>query len=142
MPGRAVVLVMAALVAACQSPQTRINRNQAAFDSFPPPVQAAIREGRAEVGFTEQQVLMALGKPDHVYALKTEDAEREVWQYGYGAAPSVGVGVGLTTYHLRNGTGSAYGSSVGMTSDVPGGKHPARYVFEEGRVVAVERREW
>lgn len=141
MTNTSIVLVLAAALAACQSPQSRIKRNQAAFDVFPPEVQQAIREGRAEAGFTPEQVQMALGKPDRVYTQKTAELTREIWAYGIQGGPRVGVGLGMSSMHLRNGSGSAYGSSLDVASDIPDGRTWLRYVFENGKVVSVERRE-
>ena len=61
------LLPLAALLAACATPESRIRDNQAAFDAFPPSVQQKIRAGQADIGFTPEQVRMALGEPDHKY---------------------------------------------------------------------------
>lgn len=131
-----VVLILASALAACQSPQSRIKKNQAAFDAFPPEIQTAIREGRAEVGFSEQQVLMALGKPGRVYAQKTAASNQEVWEYGVGGGPSVGLGFGMSSM----GGGSGYGTSVGVASDAVDPRARTRIILEDKVVVAVERR--
>ena len=136
-----VVFILAAALAACQSPQSRIKKNQGAFDAYPPEVQTAIREGRADVGFTMEQAKMALGKPDRVNSHKTADTTREVWAYGIGGGPRVGLGFGMSSMSYGNGGGSAYGSSVGVSSALPDSHARVRYVFENGKVVSVERRE-
>lgn len=138
---RIAALCLLAALAACQTPQSRIKKNQAAFDAYPPEVQTAIREGRADVGFTMEQAKMALGKPDRVYSQKTADTTREVWAYGIGGGPRVGLGFGMSSMSYGNGGGSAYGSSVGVSSDLPDSHARVRYVFENGKVVSVERRE-
>lgn len=130
------LLILAAALSACQSPQSRIRKNQAAFDAFPPEVQTAIRQGRAEVGFTEQQVLMALGKPGRVYSQKTAASNQEVWEYGVGGGPSVGLGFGMSSM----GGGSGYGTSVGVASDAVDPRAQTRVILESGIVVSVERR--
>lgn len=130
------LLILAAALSACQSPQSRIKKNQAAFDAFPPEVQTAIRQGRAEVGFTEQQVLMALGKPGRVYSQKTATSNQEVWEYGVGGGPSVGLGFGMSSM----GGGSGYGTSVGVASDAVDPRAQTRVILESGIVVSVERR--
>ncbi|MCM2305363.1 MAG: hypothetical protein NDJ72_11715 [Elusimicrobia bacterium] len=131
-----VVLMLAAALAACQSPQSRIKKNQAAFDAFPPEVQTAIREGRAEIGFTEQQVLIALGKPGRVYSQKTATTTQEVWEYGVGGGPSVGLGFGMSSM----GGGSSYGTGVGVATDAVDPRAQTRVILEDKKVVAVERR--
>lgn len=122
-------------MAACSSPQSRIRRNQAAFDAYPPEVQRRIKEGRAEVGFTPEQARMALGRPDRVYTRKSAQGSQEVWAYGGGGGSRVGVGV-------ATGLGAPVFGSVGVDvggSDVYDDK--TRLVFEGGRVVSVESRE-
>lgn len=135
---RYVGLILAsAALAACQSPQSRIKKNQAAFDAFPPEVQQAIREGRAEVGFTSEQAVIALGKPDRVYTQKTAGSNQEVWEYGVGGGSNVGFGLGMSSM----GGASSLGTSIGVNSDVRDPRARTRVVVENGRVVSVERRE-
>jgi hypothetical protein len=130
------LILAAAVLAACQTPHSRIKRNQAAFDAFPPQVQQAIREGRAEVGFTPEQVMMALGKPDRVYTQKAAASSQEVWEYGVGGGASVGFGLGM----FSAGGGSGYGTSLGVNSDVRDPRAELRVTLENGRVAVVEHR--
>lgn len=139
MTKRALGLMLAAAMAACQSPQSRIRKNRAAFDAFPPEVRTAISEGRAEVGFTPGQVVMALGKPERVSTMKTAAASQEIWAYGVGGGSSVGIGLGM--FSFGGGGGSSFGSSLGVSSDVSDPKARVRIVFENGKVLSVERRE-
>lgn len=134
-----LVLAAAAALAACQSPQSRIKKDQAAFDAYPPEVQSAIREGRVEAGFTPEQVAMAIGRPERIYTEKTAASMRETWEYGVGSGSSAGFGPGIASY--GNGGGSAYGAGVGVGPDVPDPRARLRLVFENGKVVGVKRRE-
>ena len=136
MTNTAIVLVLAATLSACQPPQSRIKKNQAAFDAFPPEVQQAIREGRAEVGFTSEQAVMAIGKPDRVYTQKTAASNQEVWEYGVVGGSSVGLGFGMSSM----GGASGYGTGIGLSSDVMDPRARMRVVMENGKVVGVERR--
>lgn len=137
MTSRIAVLILGAALAACSSPQSRIKKNQAAFDAYPPAVQGAIREGRVEIGFTSEQVVMALGKPSRVYSQKTAGVTQEVWEYGVGGGPSVGLGFGMSSF----GGGSGYGTSVGVASDSMDPRAHTRVILQNGIVVSVERRE-
>ncbi|MDP3544387.1 MAG: hypothetical protein Q8T11_18135 [Elusimicrobiota bacterium] len=137
MTGRILVLMLGAALAACSSPQSRIKKNQAAFDAYPPAVQGAIRQGTVEIGFTDEQVVMALGKPSRVYSQKTAGANQEVWEYGVGGGPSVGLGFGMSSM----GGGSGYGTSVGVASDSMDPRAKTRVILQNGVVVSVERRE-
>jgi hypothetical protein len=126
-----------ALLAACASPQSRIKAHRAAFDAYPPAIQRKISDGIADVGFTREQVQLALGTPDRRYARKTADAEQEVWGYGAArGASSLGFGLGF-------GMGGL-GTTVGMGTEVgPGGppEERVRVVFQDGAVVSVESRQ-
>ena len=77
-------LILAALllaVAGCATPESRIKKNQALFDSYPADVQDKIKAGKVDLGFTPDMVTIALGKPGRVYQRKTADGETEVWSY-------------------------------------------------------------
>ena len=128
----AKLIVFAAALLACSTPESRINGSQAAFDSYPPEVQRKIRQGKAEVGFTPEQVKMALGAPSRTYTRKSADLTQEVWAYG-GGGSSIGFGFGM------GGGPVSYGVGVGTGSDAP--EDRARVVFEGGRVVSVESRD-
>ena len=136
----AVGALMAACLAACSSPQRRIKKNQAAFDSYPPAIQQAISEGRAEVGMNAEQVLMALGKPDREYSRKTVSVAQEVWGYGRGGSGRPGLGVGMG---VIGGGPTVYsgGISIGAGDDHYHYNELTRVVFEQGKVGTVENRE-
>lgn len=128
-------LLLALLFSACASPASRIKKNRAAFDSWPPAVQAAVREGRADVGFTKEQVETALGKPDRVYTRKEGGAEQEVWSWGT-ASPRTGVGFGVGI-----GSRGGYGGGIGVgTGDGYAREESARVVFQGGSAISVESR--
>jgi hypothetical protein len=48
----------------CESPESRIEDNQALFNTYPPETQTLIRAGQIAIGFDRAQVEMALGRPD------------------------------------------------------------------------------
>jgi hypothetical protein len=52
------------------------------IDSFPPEVQAAVKEKRAIEGMDREQVLMALGKPRHKQREIKDGEDYEDWVYG------------------------------------------------------------
>ncbi|MDD5658217.1 MAG: hypothetical protein PHF00_13280 [Elusimicrobia bacterium] len=120
---------LAAVLSGCQTVSSRIRRNQAAFAASPPEVQEKIRHGVADIGFTSEQVYMALGKPDRVWSQKTAQAEQQVWVYG-GESAVVGFGYGFAAGPMGVGVGAA-GEPRANTM---------RITFENGRVVTVERR--
>ena len=69
------------LTACASTPQTRIAANPALFASFPTNVQAGVRSGRIEVGYTKEMVRMAIGNPNHVFTRQTAAGIAEVWAY-------------------------------------------------------------
>lgn len=132
LPYLAVIL----LLAACSTPERRIKKNKAAYDSWPPEVQAAVKAGKADVGFTPEQVRVALGKADRVYTRKSQTSVQEVWAYGYGGARTgVGFGYGM------GGGGSSYGLGVGVGGPDYREDDRVRVVFEAGKVFAIETRD-
>lgn len=128
-------LLLAAVLAACAGPSSRIKKHQAEFDSYPADVQKKIRAGQADVGFTDQQVALALGRPDRIYSRKTQTGQQEVWAYGSAYGSSVGVGMGIGT----GGPGYSVGGAV--VNSGPGGGERTRVVLQNGVVVAVESRQ-
>lgn len=86
MPMNRIFFTLAALVflAGCATPQARIDRNRALYDSLPGESQALIQEGRVAMGFTPDMVQLALGKPDRVYSRTDKSGTSESWAYtGY-----------------------------------------------------------
>jgi hypothetical protein len=130
-------LILAAL-AGCAGPRERIKKHQAEFDAYSPEVQQKIRNGEVDVGFTDRQVALALGRPDRVYSRKTAAADQEVWAYGGGGpGPRVGIGLGMGA-----GAGPGFysgGLAVATEPDIDRGER-VRIVFQNGVVVAVESR--
>lgn len=65
----------------CSTPASRIRQNQALFDSFPAEVQANLRAGKVEIGYSRPMVDIALGEPDRTYTRRTQKAEVTVLAY-------------------------------------------------------------
>jgi hypothetical protein len=57
----ALLGIAAIALTACNTTGSRIRRQQALFDSYPPEVQQNIRNGVIEVGYTPEMVVMAPG---------------------------------------------------------------------------------
>jgi len=51
-------------------------------ETLPPAVQAAIKDKRALTGMTRDQVMMAMGRPEHKWRETTDGEEFEDWVYG------------------------------------------------------------
>lgn len=83
--GRSALVVISALVVGAAGCATtvhdRIRRHEQLFASFPAEVQAKIREGRVEPGFTPDMVRLAFGQPDRVITRVSSQGETVVWVY-------------------------------------------------------------
>lgn len=135
---------MLVLLAACSTPERRISRNKALFETFPPTAQEKIRKGEVDVGFTPDMVLLAMGKPTRKFTRKTAGTQQEVWSYGSSGyrGPTFGLGIGVGGGSYRGG--SVYSGGVSVNTGPGADWYPdehARVVFENGAVVSVEKRE-
>lgn len=130
----AVAAVLAfVFITGCSSPDSRIRKNQAAFDSLPAETQSKIRSGKVEVGFTQAMVLMALGEPDRRYLRTSEKGQTEVWAYrDKGPAFSIGLGIG------GGGGNTAVGGGIGVSTAGDREEDKIRVLFEAGKVSATE----
>lgn len=122
-----------ALQTGCSSPDSRIKKNQTAFNALPAETQTKIRAGKVEVGYTMPMVVMALGEPDRRYKRTTEKGQSEVWAYrDKGPAFSIGLGIG------GGGGRTGVGGGIGVSTAGDREEDKIRVVFEGGQVTATE----
>lgn len=127
------------LLAGCRSgPSARIDRNPEVFAGFPEEVQANVRAGEIDMGYTEEMVAMALGDPDRVVNRRADGTEERVWIYTR-ARRSVGLSIG-TAFGSGSG-GRTTGVGAGVGTGGARAEEAMRVVFAEGRVTAIEKRE-
>lgn len=82
LPGLGLVAcVIVAMLAGCETIDTRIQERQAAFDAFPEEVRERLRAGRLEVGDTRDAVHIVLGAPDERRRRTTAEGTIERWIY-------------------------------------------------------------
>ncbi len=114
-----LVLVFGFTFLGCRGPTLtqRIERNQAAFESWSPEAQQAVSEGRIEVGFTSEQVRTAWGEPDHIAMEISAEGETERWVYEK-SSPAIGIGIGGGNYSRGGGVGGSIGTTVGGGTNV------------------------
>lgn len=128
-------LGLAALLAAgCSSVSSRISSHRAAFDSWPAEVRQKIEAGRIDVGFTPEQVAVAMGEPARKYTRTTKDGAEDVWSYEE-RGPRFSIGIGGGSYSGGGGVGG--GVTVGGGAR---GEDTAQVVFTDGKVSAIEQR--
>jgi hypothetical protein len=130
----AVLSALSFVLGGCSTTDSRIKNHQEAFNAAPPAVQEKIRAGQVEIGFTQEQVLMALGNPDRQYTRTTASGTTDIWAYE-DHKPSFSFGVGM----VGGGGGTMVGSGVAVgTGDRRDDK--LRVILSGGRVVALESR--
>lgn len=133
-------LLVLLLLAGCSTPQSRARSNPELMESLPPELQAKVEAGEVELGYTEEMVRVALGKPDRKYSQLTEAGRTEVWSYhkgGLGSRLSFGVGTSV-----GRGSGT-YGGGVSIGT---GGRlrpeEETRVTFSgDGRVIEIQHAE-
>jgi hypothetical protein len=131
----------ALLLGACSTVDSRIQQHASQFAGYPPGVQQKIRAGRIDLGFTMEQVVMAMGEADRHATRTSGESGRSVTQEDWGYAARGGhwsFGLGLGTARGATGFGGGVGVDSGFSDDC--NDIALRVVFEDGKVVAVERR--
>jgi hypothetical protein len=73
--------LFALFLAACSTPGSRIKDNPELFESLPPEVQTKVQGGQIGIGFTQDAVFLALGKPNREYTRTTATGQVVVWSY-------------------------------------------------------------
>ncbi len=129
----ATTLLAATVLAACSSTASRIDDQKATFDTYSAEMQQKIREGKVDVGFTQEQVRLSLGEPTRRYTQQTAAGQSEVWAYGK-SGPTFSFGLGAGSFGSGVGGGVGLGTSTGGNSE-----DKMRVTFEGGKVTAVER---
>lgn len=133
--GRVVFVSLVLIAAGCASTPAQRIAGSSAFDTYPSAIQEKILAGEVDVGFTEEMVRLALGKPDQVSRRQTSDGESEVWSY-MDRKPRLSFGFGVGGGSGRTHTGA--GVMVGGRDWSDGAQ--TRVIFREGTVTAVESR--
>jgi len=131
----AAVAAFVLVATGCSTTDSRIKDHQAAFDAAPSAVQTKIRAGQVEIGFSTEQVSMALGKPDRSYTRTTARGTSEIWAYEDNK-PAISIGIGV----IGGGGGTMVGSGVAVGTGGDRSDDKVRVIFEGGRVTAVETR--
>jgi hypothetical protein len=129
-----LVVLLLALAGCATTPADRIAQHQTAFNAWPAEVQAKIRAGQVAVGFTEEQVRMALGDPERVITRTTEQGVSMVWAYRH-RGPRFSIGMGMAGGNGHTG----YGAGVAMTDHPYFSGDALHVVLMNGQVVSIER---
>jgi hypothetical protein len=136
----------------------RIQEKSMAYAVLPPRQQQDIKEGAIEVGYTDDMVYMALGKPGKI--VTSADGAKVMWVYYKYYATATAAQVTLNSTNARNnghrtaantpyagaanGPGapasfSGTGGPVGQSMELPDLASDTLYVFlREGKVVEIQ----
>lgn len=120
-------------LAACASPQKRIEANPERFRSFPPEAREKIRRGEVALGFTPDMVRMAKGDPSAVSVRTTTGGATTVWRYTRPEIHTHVHPVGLTGYGRGVYPGYIETEETRMVETL-------RVEFEDDEVVAFEEK--
>jgi hypothetical protein len=131
---RSLLAVLLLVAAGCSTPESRVKKNEAAFNQWSPTVQENVRAGKVDVGYSQDMVRVALGDPDRRSSRTTANGTADVWIY-FDKGPKFSFGVGLGS--SRGSTGFGGGVTVG---DDWRDEEVMRVIFEGGVVSAIERR--
>lgn len=74
-------LLIAIAAVGCSTPRSRIEKHPELFNRLPPEAQENVRQGRIDIGYSQDAVMLALGDPARTYSRRTADGETVVWSY-------------------------------------------------------------
>jgi hypothetical protein len=120
--------------AGCSTVSSRIDQHRAEFASWPPAIQDQVRAGKVDIGFTAEQVRVALGDPVRTFTRRSTEGTAEIWAYQNDRGPRFSFGLGMGSW--RGGTG--FGSSVVVRDGDWRGDEMMRVVLTNGRVTSIE----
>ena len=126
----AIALAVFLTLACASTPDSRISKKQPLFDSYSEDVQSNLRMGKVAVGYDEDMVRMALGKPDETSVETTDAGETIMWGYTR-SRPGISVGLGAGSFGGSTGVGGGVSMGSGPKKD-----YTAIIEFREGKVTS------
>jgi outer membrane protein assembly factor BamE (lipoprotein component of BamABCDE complex) len=131
-----------ALLAGCDSPESRISSSPDIFARLTPDQQALVKAGQIAVGFSMDAVKLALGDPAHVTVNTDKEGQHEVWHYTT-YEDSSGVIIYTGYYHRWGGWGGPrFWGDVGYYNGNPVRVHDRiRVTFDTSMRVAEIQQE-
>lgn len=135
----AVCTACTLILAGCSTVDSRIAKNRELFNSWPAAVQDKVVRGQIDLGFTPDQVRVALGEPDRVFTRTSTDGTSQVWSYR-DRAPRFGFGVGVGVGTFGGNSGSFGGVSMGTGGGYHDDEKLGVVIDASGRVSSIETR--
>jgi hypothetical protein len=127
------------LAVGCSSVDSRIARHRDAFSTWPPEVQEKVAAGQVGLGFTPDQVRVALGEPDRVFTRTNADGTAEVWSYRE-RRPRLGFGIGVGVAGISGSRAAMGGIGIGTGGDYRDDEKLGVIFDRNGRVAEIEAR--
>jgi len=131
----------AALLAGCDTPDSRIRTSPEIFARLTPDQQALVKAGQITVGFQMDAVKLALGDPTRITINTDKNGQHEVWHYTtYEDAQGIMIYTGY--YHRWGGWGGPrFWGDVGYYNGYPVRVHDRiRVEFDNGnRVESIQQ---
>lgn len=131
------LLIGPLLGAGCSTVGSRIERHQQEFSSWPEAVRQKVAAGEIELGFTAQQVRVALGEPHRISTQATTDGPAEVWSYRR-RGPRLALGVGLGVGAISGS--SVYAGGIGVGTGLRDDERLGVVFDRAGRVAGITKR--
>ena len=125
------------LGAGCSTVGSRIERHREGFSSWPAVVRQKVAAGEIELGFSAEQVRVALGEPHRISTQATPDGPAEVWSYRR-RGPRIAIGVGLGVGAITGS--SVYSGGIGVGTGLRDDERLAVVFDRAGRVVGLTKR--
>lgn len=136
----AVTFALSACMTAQQLRDRRIASSPEIFNSLSQEIQQKIRAGQIELGFSEEMVRLAWGRPDRIYTRTTNNGEATVWTY---SKTRILTQTDRMTIPVqvrdKSGRSSVQYENVWINRDTQEEYTVARVEFTEGTVTALER---
>lgn len=138
------VLTIIFSLTGCIDPQSfrnrRIARNQDVFNSFSSDIQAKVRAGQIDIGFSQEMVYIAWGKADLVYTRITKQGEVTVWAYTGTKIRTESHWISIPVRELnKDGHSVIRYRKVWIDKDIKEEYTVARVEFMDGLVSAIEQ---
>ena len=135
------VALVAALVAGCNTPESRINASPGVFARLNPDQQALGKNGQIAVGFDMDTVKLALGEPSRIVVRTDSSGEHQVWHYVTYADYQGDVIFGGYWHRYRGWGGPYFYGGIPYYNGYPATVHDRiRVEFDQtGRVKAIEQ---
>lgn len=102
-------------------------------------VREKVAAGQIDLGFTREQVTVALGEPDRVTTRTNADGTSEIWSYR-DRRPRVGFGVGIGFGSWGHRGGSVGGIGIGTSTGLRDDEKLGIAFGPDGTVAAIEVR--